>query len=84
MGWSDILAKAGFQLQALYLEGEHGNVTHTHWRQLLVDCEFPFIKTELLRLNPILQDINGWYEIASKLNPRIAPMIVEHLARSSN
>jgi GT2 family glycosyltransferase len=84
VGWSDTLVKAGFQLEALYLEGEHGNVTHTHWRQLLVDCEFPFIKTELLRLNPILQDINGWYEIASKLNPRIAPMIVEHLARSSN
>ena len=77
VGWSDILVKAGFQLEALYFAGEHGNVTHTHWRQLLVDYEFPFIKTELLRLNPILQDINGWYEIAYKLNPRIAPMILE-------
>ena len=48
VGWSKILVKAGFQLEALYLEGEHGNVTHTHWRQLIVENEFPFIKTELL------------------------------------
>ena len=71
VGWSDILIKAGFKLEALYLEGEHGNVTHTHWRELLEEHEFPFIKTELLRVNPILQDIKSWREIASKYNPKI-------------
>ena len=82
VGWSDILIKAGFKLEALYLEGEHGNVTHTHWRELLEEHEFPFIKTELLRVNPILQDIKGWREIASKYNPKITQMIVNHLSTS--
>ena len=71
--------KAGFKLEALYLEGEHGNVTHTHWRELLVDNEFPFIKTELLRVNPILQDISGWEQIAQKANPKVSQMIADHL-----
>ena len=79
VGWSEILMKAGFKLEALYLEGEHGNVTHTHWRELLVDNEFPFIKTELLRVNPILQDISGWEQIAQKANPKVSQMIADHL-----
>ena len=77
--WSDILVKAGFQLEALYLQGEHGNATHTHWRELLEEHQFPFIKTELLRVNPIQQDISGWQNIASKINPKVAQMITDHL-----
>ena len=77
--WSDILVKAGFQLEALYLQGEHGNATHTHWRELLEEHQFPFIKTELLRVNPIQQDISGWQDIASKINPKVAQMITDHL-----
>ena len=82
VGWSKILVKAGFQLEALYLEGEHGNVTHTHWRQLIVENEFPFIKTELLRDNPILQDISDWKSIVAKANPKILRMINDHLNES--
>ena len=81
VGWSDILTKAGFRTEALYLAGEHGNVTHTHWRQLLEELGFPFIKTELLRVNPILQDINAWQNVAGKINPRITQMIEDHLSR---
>ena len=84
VGWSKILIKAGFRLEALYLEGEHGNVTHTHWRQLLEEQEFPFIKTELLRINPILQDISDWELITARANPKISKMISDHLNRVSN
>ncbi|MFO8239156.1 MAG: rhamnan synthesis F family protein [Prochlorococcaceae cyanobacterium] len=80
VGWSGILADAGFRLEALYLAGEHGNVTHTHWRQLIEELEFPFLKTELLRLNPIRQDIDDWQEVAARVNPRVTRMIQDHLS----
>jgi GT2 family glycosyltransferase len=79
VGWSEILSNAGFRLEALYLAGEHGNVTHTHWRELLEELRFPFLKTELLRLNPIRQDIDAWYPVASACNPQVARMIRDHL-----
>jgi len=84
VGWSKILIKAGFQLEALYLEGEHGNVTHTHWRQLIEEHEFPFIKTELLRINPIRQNISDWELITAEANPKISKLISGHLNRSYN
>jgi len=80
VGWSEILSNAGFRLEALYLAGEHGNVTHTHWRELLEELRFPFLKTELLRLNPIRQDIDAWYPVARACNPQVAAMISDHLA----
>ena len=83
VGWSDILMKSGFRLEALYLEGEHGNVTHTHWRHLLEEHSFPFIKTELLRVNPILQDITSWQEVTTKADPLVARMIIHHLSNYS-
>ena len=79
VGWSGVLADAGFSLEALYLAGEHGNVTHTHWRQLLEELQFPFLKTELLRLNPIRQDISDWPHVAEAINPRVTAMIRRHL-----
>ena len=78
VGWSDILTKSGFILEALYLEGEHGNVTHTHWRELIEDYSFPFIKTELLRVNPILQDIvrgKKWHSRSSSSTNDHPPFI---------
>jgi GT2 family glycosyltransferase len=82
VGWSAQLEKAGFSLEALYLDGCHGNITHTHWRHLLEDLQFPFLKTELLRLNPIRQDIDDWFEVASRLNPAMARSIREHLGQA--
>jgi len=80
VGWSGLLSDAGFRLEALYLAGQHGNVTHTHWRQLLDELRFPFLKTELLRLNPIRQDIDAWYAVASHADARVASMIRAHLS----
>jgi len=79
VGWSHILEDAGFSMEALYLDGEHGNITHTHWRQLLEDMKFPFIKTELLRVNPLRRNIDDWYSIASAINPATAELIKKHL-----
>lgn len=80
VGWSGVLADAGFTQEALFLAGQHGNVTHTHWRELLEELQFPFLKTELLRLNPIRQDIDAWPQVAMACNPRVAAMISDHLA----
>jgi O-antigen biosynthesis protein len=82
VGWSGVLADAGFTQEALFLAGQHGNVTHTHWRELLEELQFPFLKTELLRLNPIRQDIDAWPQVAAACNPRVAAMISDHLAIS--
>ena len=82
VGWSGVLADAGFQLEALYLAGLHGNVTHTHWRQLLEELQFPFLKTELLRLNPIRQDIDDWQSVAAACDSRVTALIREHLLLS--
>ncbi|TVS05315.1 MAG: glycosyltransferase [Cyanobium sp. PLM2.Bin73] len=84
VGWSTTLVDAGFKLEALYLAGEHGNVTHTHWRQLLTELEFPFLKAELLRLNPIRQNIDSWDSVAAAINPRVAQMIRDHLAQQQH
>jgi O-antigen biosynthesis protein len=81
VGWSRILTDAGFKLEALYLAGEHGNVTHTHWRHLLSELKFPFLKTELLRLNPIRQNIDAWESVAAAINPQVTQMIRDHLAQ---
>ena len=82
VGWSGVLADAGFQLEALYLAGQHGNVTHTRWRQLLEELQFPFLKTELLRLNPIRQDIDDWQSVAAACDSRVTALIREHLLLS--
>ncbi|CAK6687778.1 hypothetical protein OGCDGJMD_00290 [Cyanobium usitatum str. Tous] len=82
VGWSGVLADAGFQLEALYLAGLHGNVTHTRWRQLLEELQFPFLKTELLRLNPIRQDIDDWQSVAAACDSRVTALIREHLLLS--
>ena len=79
VGWSGVLADAGFRLEALYLAAQHGNVTHTHWRQLLEELGFPFLKTELLRLNPIRQDIDAWESVAAACDPRVTALISDHL-----
>jgi O-antigen biosynthesis protein len=78
VGWSGVLVDAGFRLEALYLAGQHGNVTHTHWRQLLEELRFPFLKTELLRLNPIRQDIDAWPQVAAACDPRVTALIQTH------
>ncbi len=82
VGWSARLEEAGFRLEALYLDGQHGNITHTHWRHLLEELRFPFLKTELIRVNPIRQDIDDWFEVASRLNPGMANAIRKHLVDS--
>ena len=79
IGWSDILIESGFHLEALYLAGMHGNSTHTCWRELLIEYKFPFIKTELLRVNPIRQNITDWQSVCKSVNPQITKMIAKHL-----
>jgi O-antigen biosynthesis protein len=83
IGWSAALEAASYRLEALFLPGEHGNITHTHWRKLIQQHAFPFIKVELLMSNPILQDINGWPELIGSYNSRLVPLIYEHLSRLS-
>lgn len=57
------------------------NPTHHHWRTLVDVFKFPYIKTELLKLNPArIPDIVDWSELVPEDSPVSASMIKEHLA----
>ncbi|MCP9889261.1 glycosyltransferase [Cyanobium sp. ATX 6A2] len=79
VGWSATLEKAGYTREALYMQG-HGNITHTHWKELIEEKRFPFIKKELLERNPRRMDIHNWREILNKERPGLTEVIDGHLS----
>jgi hypothetical protein len=81
VGWSAAPEELGFTREALYMS-HHGNLSHTHWRELIEDHGFPFIKKELLQLNPKGQDISCWREVVGARNPVLVRQIEEHLTQS--
>jgi len=59
IGWSALLQQLGYSSEALYMS-RYGNLAHTHWRELIEECRFPFIKKELLKVNPLGQELADW------------------------
>jgi len=53
------------------------NPTHVFWREL-IESGFPFVKVELLRDNPIAQDISDWPQVLVKYGGDIET-IAKHL-----
>ncbi|MEO1001878.1 MAG: rhamnan synthesis F family protein [Cyanobacteria bacterium J06638_7] len=80
VAWMAVLERLGFSREALYGCG-HGNITHTHWRELIEDQQFPFIKKELLQHNPRGQEIQDWQQVVGKRNPELRQAVEAHLAR---
>ncbi len=60
--------------------GSAVNPTHFFWEVLINEFKYPFIKTELLSLNPVsIYGINRWYGIISRQTQYNVDMIFEHL-----
>ncbi len=80
IGWSTLLQRLGYSLEALYMS-HYGNLSHTHWRELIESRRFPFIKKELLLHNPLGQDLADWRAVVAAASPVLAEQIADHLAR---
>jgi len=80
IGWSALLQRLGFSTEALYMS-RYGNLSHTHWRELIETCRFPFLKKELLLNNPLGQDLADWRQVVADHDPALAEQIAAHLGR---
>lgn len=80
IGWSALLQRLGFSTEALYMS-RYGNLSHTHWRELIETCRFPFLKKELLLNNPLGQDLADWRQVVAVRDPLLADQIAAHLGR---
>ena len=70
VGWSSLLQQLGYSTEALYMS-RYGNLAHTHWRELIEECRFPFIKKELLLVNPLEQELTDWATLVKARCPML-------------
>lgn len=77
IGWSAVLQELGYSTEFLYMSG-YGNLTHTHWRELIEDHRFPFIKKELLQINPLGQELMGWERLLRDRNPHLFRLVASN------
>lgn len=83
ISWSAVLRRLGYTAEALYMS-RYGNLSHTHWRELIESCRFPFLKKELLQVNPLGQDISAWPDVVAAFNPELVAQIRHHQARQAS
>jgi GT2 family glycosyltransferase len=74
------LRKAGYRLSSIYSQNANGNILHFHWKKLIEEQGFPFLKVSLLRDNPTHQAISDWPEVVGRHNPTLARQIQAHLS----
>lgn len=92
VGLSQSIAAQGFRMRSLF-SGRFGNgeamritsnPSHFLWRELIEHENIPFLKIELLRVNPMrIGRLAAWREIVYARSPVLAPMIEAHLARTT-
>lgn len=85
VGLSKFLLNRGFAIGA-YCETKKvsnykTNITHTHWRELILEYQCPTIKIELLRDNPLGVDISDVEQVISQHTQYNFALISKHLAR---
>jgi O-antigen biosynthesis protein len=74
------LREGGFALSSLYSHNANSNILHFHWKQLIEEQGFPFLKVSLLRDNPTHQAIDDWPQVVGRHNPALVRQIRAHLA----
>jgi rhamnosyltransferase len=57
------------------------NVSHFHWKELLLEERMPFLKIELLRDNPMNIDIADYQQVINDVSNYDCDLIRNHLAR---
>lgn len=92
IGLSQSLISHGYSIRALF-DGKFrngqslkisSNASHFLWRELIEIEEIPFLKVELLRVNPCrIASISKWNDVVTAKLPELAAMIESHLARTS-
>ncbi|GJE16948.1 rhamnan synthesis F family protein [Methylobacterium marchantiae] len=89
---SQSLIASGFSMRSLF-DGtfENGkklnipsNYSHFLWWELVEIANIPFLKIELLRVNPCrIASLHKWKDIVIARRPELVPMIEDHLVRTS-
>lgn len=92
VGLSQNLIAHGYSIRALFdgnfTNGQSlrisSNTSHFLWRELIENEDIPFLKIELLRVNPCrIASISRWVDVVAAKRPELVPMIEDHLARTS-
>lgn len=81
IGLSQRLLRAGnFKLEAYCDMSGYPNVnhTHSHWRELISDKGFPFLKIELVKKNPCAIDISGMEAFIENISGYNYALITKH------
>lgn len=91
VGLSQALLACGYTLRGLF-DGNlkngrrlniSSNYSHFLWRELIEQEGIPFLKIELLRVNPCkIAELHEWREVVSARCPNLVPMIQDHLHRT--
>lgn len=85
IGFSQTFFNLDYKLGAYCPAEEYpiANITHLFWKDLIEKNRFPFIKIELLRLNPTGVDISDWREVIKKNSNYDINLIDAHLNSST-
>ncbi|WP_188964952.1 rhamnan synthesis F family protein [Neoroseomonas lacus] len=59
------------------------NATHAFWRELVEEMGFPYLKTDLLLRNSIIEDAAGWRRLLADRDEAMNVVISSHLATMS-
>lgn len=91
VGLSQTLLNLGFRLHSLFSGASRAgralyipsNYSHFLWRELIENEDIPFLKIELLRVNPCrIANLVDWREVVGRHAPELVPMIQDHLERT--
>jgi len=80
VNWCARLTRLGFEGVALYGEASANNPTHQDW-DVLLRSNYPYLKKELLRDNPLMIDLDQLPEIISSYEENWASHFLEYLKR---
>ena len=80
VGWCSRLSRLGFEGVALYGDSSANNPTHKDWYSLL-QSNYPYLKKELLRDNPLMIDLKQVPEILSAYKENWRHHILRYLRR---
>ena len=82
VNWSGRLQRLGFKGMSIYGDtlSLAENHTHVHW-DVLLKSDYPYLKKELLRDNPLMIDLKHLPEILSIYNENWSSHIVDYLTR---
>jgi len=79
------LRQSGFRASSLYSAESckiAANPTHFLWREMIEKHGIPFIKVELLTLNPArVSNVDAWRMVVAQHSPELIPVIENHVAR---